>query len=42
MNGPEKLPQWQADRLVVLVDALGDPPMSYAERATGTRVIGGC
>jgi hypothetical protein len=28
------LPSWQADRLALLVDALGDPPTSSPERAS--------
>jgi len=30
MNGREQLPQWQADRLAVLLDALDDISMSEA------------
>lgn len=31
---PMDLPTWQLRRLVLLVDALGDPPLSTAERAS--------
>ena len=47
MNGPEaferpaeRLPQWQADRLATLLDALDGVPVSDAERRTLTWLCG--
>jgi len=40
MSTPDRLPQWQADRLAALLDALGPIPVSDAERRTLTWVCG--
>ena len=43
MNGSadfERVPGWQADRLATLLDALGDVPLSDAERRTLTWLCG--
>lgn len=40
MNGPEKLPQWQADRLATLLDALDGAPISDVERGSLTWLWG--
>jgi hypothetical protein len=37
---PTALPQWQADRLAVLLDALDGMPISDAERRTLTWLAG--
>jgi len=36
----ERVPPWQTDRLTTLLDALGDVPISDAERRTLTWVCG--
>lgn len=41
MSDPvSNLPAWQLARLDALIDALGDPPMSYPERASLAIIAG--